>query len=241
MPATCPCGRDARQTGPRMEGVAPGPAAPSWGSPSRSSFQLRLRPLRVQLRNGTLVALARAVRSPSGPRGDPGAACARGHALRRAPYRWPGQDTQGSHHLGIWLVLSAGPEPGSAGVWRLQQVGPPVARCPGTRAWPAWSVMEPGASPLDLPGQTNHPAWSLEFPPSLRVLLEQQGLGWRRTADSGTFRGWDPGTKIFSKSRETFAQGWSFPSGPKALMAVVRPGSGPLWVFGSLKGPEPPE
>lgn len=234
-----------------MEGVAPGPAAPCWDSPSRSSFQLHVRPLRVQLRNVTLVALARAVRSLMAAAGTlelPVHGC---HALRGAPHRWPGQDTQGFHRRalpplvgririspslslpGIWPVFSTGPKPGSAG--SLEPSAGRPSRCSGTRGRSAWSVTEPGASPLDLPGQTNHPTWSLEFPPSPWVLLEQQGLGWRRTADSGNFQGWDPGTKIFSKSRETFAQGWSFPSGPKALMAVVRTGSGLLWIFGSLE------
>lgn len=37
--------------------------------------------------------------------------------------------------------------------------------------------------------------------------------------------GWDPGTKVPSKSRKALARGWGFPSGPKA--AAGRPGQGP--------------
>lgn len=105
----------------------------------------------------------------------------------------------------------------------------PLPRAPGLRLL-FWDV---SGGQRGRPTARGHRSCPLLFPSSS---LGTSGAGGGR-ADSGNFRGWDPGTKTLSKSRKSLAGGWGFPSGSGALTA--RPGPGLVRTFkGTRSCPE---
>lgn len=109
---------------------------------------------------------------------------------------------------GVWPIFLLGPKPSSGGSSEEGSAGQ-LSCCPEVVHLHSlfWNVLSPMV--LDhqsFPGQTNHPPCSLALP-TFPLGTPRAGEG---QADSGTFQGWDPGTKILSKSRKTLRVGLSF-------------------------------
>lgn len=122
-----------------------------------------------------------------------------------------------------------GPRPSPGGVRGALGAVLPLPRAPGLRLL-FWNV---SGGQRGRPTARGHRSCPLLFPSSF---LGTSGAGGGR-ADSGNLRGWDPGTKILSKSRKSLAGGWGFPSGSEALTA--RPGPGLVRTFkGTRSCPE---
>lgn len=191
--------------------------------------------------------------APQGPWGGPctHAMCAEGSArLVRADLCVPSGRAVPTYRqvTGTSLSLTSmgpvcpmGPKPS---VGRSSGQGPvgQYSRCPGTRGHlrsPFWNM---SSGQCGGPTGLGHQSFPVADQPPTFSLVSPLRLGyfWGRStsgADSGNFLGWDPGTKIFSKSRKTLAAGWGFPSGSKVLTAMPDPGL--VWTFkGTRSCPE---